>query len=263
MDSRVAWGLWVVITARALAAIPYVRTQILRTKSRPSPLWHSDAAQAVAVIAAVVGWWSDLVPGFATIALGAVAAINLVAVRSASAASGGDRHPADGGGDRRDRHHRASGAHMMSDADLGGDPPCWAHLFEDDTAENDMAENTAENDTAENDTAENDTADSQSVESNIVGNTVVDLSAMAGESAARSGASPTVAISMPTSCVSNPMPKLASTSTMTSTFYSWPDPGAARSRSTAPSNSSAPITLPSFREGRRERSRRGRRDSLT
>ncbi len=31
----------------------------------------------------------------------------------------------------------------MSDADLGGDPPCWAHLFEDDDEEIETASNDA------------------------------------------------------------------------------------------------------------------------
>lgn len=25
-----------------------------------------------------------------------------------------------------------TGGHASDDADMGGDPPCWAHLFEDD-----------------------------------------------------------------------------------------------------------------------------------
>ena len=82
-DARVAWGLWVVIAARSLAAIPYVRTQILRAKSRPGPRWHSDGAQLVAVIAAVAGWQFDLIPVAAAITIAAVAAINLAAVRLA------------------------------------------------------------------------------------------------------------------------------------------------------------------------------------
>lgn len=48
-STRVAWGLWVVVAARSVAAIPYVRTQIQRTKSRPSPNWHSDVAQLAAI----------------------------------------------------------------------------------------------------------------------------------------------------------------------------------------------------------------------
>ena len=53
---------------------------------------------------------------------------------------------------------------MTSDADLGGDPPCWAHLFDDDTVDDD--------------TVDDDTAPRSSIESN----TAFDLSVMAGES---------------------------------------------------------------------------------
>jgi len=82
-DTRVAWGLWVVVAARSVAAIPYVRTQILRTKSRSGPRWHSDAAQLAAVAAAVLGWAFDLVPAAAVVALAVLAAINVAAVRLA------------------------------------------------------------------------------------------------------------------------------------------------------------------------------------
>ncbi len=78
--TRMAWGLWVVVAARSVAAIPYVRTQILRTKSRPGPRWNSDAAQLAAVAAAVLGWAFDLVPAAAVIALAVLAAINVAAL---------------------------------------------------------------------------------------------------------------------------------------------------------------------------------------
>lgn len=77
----VAAGLWCVIGARSIAAIPYVRVQIFRTRSRPSPLWHSDLAQLAAVAIAVVGWALDAVPFAAVVALGVLALINVVAVR--------------------------------------------------------------------------------------------------------------------------------------------------------------------------------------
>ncbi len=69
--------------SRSVAAIPYVRTQILRTRSNPGPRWHSDAAQTAAVAAAVLGWAVDLVPVAAAVAIAILATINLVAVRLA------------------------------------------------------------------------------------------------------------------------------------------------------------------------------------
>ena len=79
--TKLAWGLWIVIAARAVAAIPYVRTQILRSKSRPAPSWHSDAAQVAAVVAVVLGWAFDLLPAAAVVVIAVLATINLSAVR--------------------------------------------------------------------------------------------------------------------------------------------------------------------------------------
>lgn len=81
-STRVAWGLWAVIAARSVAAIPYVRSQILRTRSKPSPRWHSDLAQLVAVVAAVAAWFGDLVPLASVVAIGVLGVINAVALRS-------------------------------------------------------------------------------------------------------------------------------------------------------------------------------------
>ncbi len=80
---NLAWGLWVVIAARSVAAIPYVRTQILRTRSRPGPRWHSDIAQLIAVAVALLGWTVGMVPSAAVVAIAVLAAIHLVAVRLA------------------------------------------------------------------------------------------------------------------------------------------------------------------------------------
>ncbi|MDH3301445.1 MAG: YwiC-like family protein [Acidimicrobiia bacterium] len=80
-STKIAWGLWVVIAARSVAAIPYVRTQILRTRSRPGPRWHSDIAQLVAVAVALLGWTIDMVPSAAVVAIAVLATIHLVAIR--------------------------------------------------------------------------------------------------------------------------------------------------------------------------------------
>ncbi len=79
--TRMAWGLWVVIGARSLAAIPYVRTQIRRNRSHPGPSWHSDLAQVAAVAFAGAAWTIDLVPSAAWVAIGVLALVDLVAVR--------------------------------------------------------------------------------------------------------------------------------------------------------------------------------------
>jgi len=82
-ETSMALGLWVVVAARGAAAIPYARTQVFRTRGRPYHLWHSDLAQALAVVAVVVAWFADAVPLAAAIAIIAVAAFNLGAVRAA------------------------------------------------------------------------------------------------------------------------------------------------------------------------------------
>ena len=81
--SAMALGLWVVVAARASAAIPYARTQVFRTRGRSHPLWHSDLAQGLAVVAVAVAWFADTVPLAAAIAIAAVAAFNVGAVRAA------------------------------------------------------------------------------------------------------------------------------------------------------------------------------------
>lgn len=82
-ETAMALGLWVVVAARGAAAIPYARTQVFRTRGRPYHLWHSDLAQALAVVAVAVAWFADAVPLAAAIAIIAVAAFNLGAVRAA------------------------------------------------------------------------------------------------------------------------------------------------------------------------------------
>lgn len=82
-DTAMALGLWVVVAARAAAAIPYARIQVFRTRSRPYHLWHSDIAQVLAVAAVTVAWLADAVPLAAAIAIIAVAGFNVGAVRAA------------------------------------------------------------------------------------------------------------------------------------------------------------------------------------
>ena len=76
-----AIGLWVVVAARAAAAIPYARTQVFRAHGRPVTRWHSDVAQAAAVAAVSLAWGLDAIPLAPVVAVAAIAAFNVVAVR--------------------------------------------------------------------------------------------------------------------------------------------------------------------------------------
>jgi hypothetical protein len=81
--TEMALGLWVVVAARAAAAIPYARTQVLRTRGRPHHLWHTDVAQALAVVAVTIAWLTGAVPLASALAILAVATFNAGAVRAA------------------------------------------------------------------------------------------------------------------------------------------------------------------------------------
>ena len=45
-DFRLAIGSWLVLSARAVGAIPFVRVQIMRLRRGHGDVWHSDLAQA-------------------------------------------------------------------------------------------------------------------------------------------------------------------------------------------------------------------------
>ena len=76
-----AWGLWLVVAARVVATIPFVRTQILRGHGRAARLWHSDVAQGIAVVAATGGALASWLPPAAAVVIGLLAVFNVVAAR--------------------------------------------------------------------------------------------------------------------------------------------------------------------------------------
>ena len=80
-SAALAYGLWVVVSARAVAAIPYARTQVLRAHDRSVTLSHSDLAQALAVGAVAVAWLLEAIPIAPVVAMAAIAVFNLAAVR--------------------------------------------------------------------------------------------------------------------------------------------------------------------------------------
>ena len=79
----VAFGLWCVVAARSLAAVPYVRAQILRTRTEPGPTWPSDVAQLAAAAVVVGGWLADAVPAAAVVVIALLAVVHLAELRSA------------------------------------------------------------------------------------------------------------------------------------------------------------------------------------
>lgn len=83
VDVATALGLWTVVAARAVAAIPYARTQVFRARRTSHHVWYSDLAQALAVVAVTLGWSLGAVPLAAAIAIAVVATFNVGAVRAA------------------------------------------------------------------------------------------------------------------------------------------------------------------------------------
>lgn len=79
--ATLAVGLWVVVAARAVAAIPCARTQVLRSHGRDAPSWHSDAAQVIAVAAVTAAWLADSAPLESVVAMVAVAAFGVASLR--------------------------------------------------------------------------------------------------------------------------------------------------------------------------------------
>jgi len=80
-STDLAIGLWVLVSARAAAAIPYARTQVFRAHDRPVTLWHSDVAQLLACAAVAAAWMLDAIPFAPVVAVAAIAVFNVVAVR--------------------------------------------------------------------------------------------------------------------------------------------------------------------------------------
>lgn len=77
-----AAGVWVVLAARSVAAIPFVRVQLRRAKGQAHRFLHSDAAQALAVAAAVAGFALEVVPAAGAAAVIALAVAHAVLVRT-------------------------------------------------------------------------------------------------------------------------------------------------------------------------------------
>lgn len=76
-----AAGVWSIVAARALAAIPFVRHQLDRVHGRSANRWHSDGAQALAVVVAALAWLVGWIPPAPVVAMAVIAAAGVVAIR--------------------------------------------------------------------------------------------------------------------------------------------------------------------------------------
>lgn len=81
-DASVAFGLWCVVMARVVAAIPFVRVQLLRAPGRPHRRWESDLAQILAVGIVTAGWLLGAVPFAAVVAIALLGVVDTVEVRN-------------------------------------------------------------------------------------------------------------------------------------------------------------------------------------
>ncbi len=80
-SARLAAGLWLVLAARAVGAIPFVRVQIFRMRRGLATVWHSDVAQLVAIAMAAVAVTLDRRLLAGAVGIGAVAVLQAVWVR--------------------------------------------------------------------------------------------------------------------------------------------------------------------------------------
>lgn len=82
-SGALATGVWLVLAARSIGAIPFVRVQIMRLRRGVGPVWQSDLAQVVGIGIATVAVIVDrrLLLGLAGVAV--LAAAHVVWVRRA------------------------------------------------------------------------------------------------------------------------------------------------------------------------------------
>jgi 4-hydroxybenzoate polyprenyltransferase len=78
-----AYGLWMISAARAVAAIPFVRLQLRRSKDQAASVLRSDAAQGLAVLVAAAGVAAAGAPVAAVFAIAGLAGFHVVSSRLA------------------------------------------------------------------------------------------------------------------------------------------------------------------------------------
>lgn len=82
-SSELAAGLWIVIAARAVAAVLLIRVQLRRTKQQEHRMYLADAGQAVAIVLAVAAWAFGWIPIASVVVVTLMALYGVVTVRLA------------------------------------------------------------------------------------------------------------------------------------------------------------------------------------
>lgn len=80
-SKSLAYGLWAIVAARAVAAIPFVRLQLRRFKRQGAGTTSSDTAQALAVLVAIAGATIAEAPAAGVWSIGGLAIFHVAAVR--------------------------------------------------------------------------------------------------------------------------------------------------------------------------------------
>ncbi len=76
-----AIGMWAVISGRAIAAVLYVRTQILKIHNRNFKVKHSDIGQITALVIVAMGYYFAQVSFASLLLIAGIAVFNFLAVR--------------------------------------------------------------------------------------------------------------------------------------------------------------------------------------
>jgi hypothetical protein len=80
-SAATATGAWLLIAARAIASLPFVRYQLRKAKGQPHRRWAQDLAQLAALALAATASVLGVLPWAATAATGALAAVQLTLAR--------------------------------------------------------------------------------------------------------------------------------------------------------------------------------------
>ena len=81
LQPSLAVGLWVVLAARAVASVPFARTQVRRLRGHADHRRLADVSQVAAVGVVLAGWAVGAVLWSGTAAVGVLAGWNVVAMR--------------------------------------------------------------------------------------------------------------------------------------------------------------------------------------